>query len=54
MNDVITKAKVSTGEKAVVATAINVTDYDSKADVNINGNVSSKEALAINAENVDG
>lgn len=38
---------------AVVATAINVTDYDSKADVNINGNVSSKEgSLAINAENV--
>ena len=53
MNSVITKAEVSTGEKAVVATAINVTDYDSKADVNINGNVSSKEgSLAINAENV--
>ena len=53
VNSVITKAEVSTGEKAVVATAINVTDYDSKADVNINGNVSSKEgSLAINAENV--
>lgn len=52
-NSVITKAEVSTGEKAVVATAINVTDYDSKANVNINGNVSSKEGnLAINAENV--
>ena len=53
VNSVITKAEVSTGEKAVVATAINVTDYDSKAKVNINGNVSSKEgSLAINAENV--
>lgn len=53
VNSMITKAEVSTGEKAVVATAINVTDYDSKADVNINGNVSSKEgSLAINAENV--
>ena len=53
VNSVLTKAEVSTGEKAVVATAINVTDYDSKADVNINGNVSSKEgSLAINAENV--
>lgn len=53
VNSVITKAEVSTGEKAVVATAINVTDYDSKADVNINGNVSSKDgSLAINAENV--
>ena len=53
VNSVVTKAEVSTGEKAVVATAINVTDYDSKADVNINGNVSSKEgSLAINAENV--
>ena len=53
VNSVITKAEVSTGEKAVVATAINVTDYDSKANVNINGNVSSKEGkLAINAENV--
>lgn len=53
VNSVITKAEVSTGEKAVVATAINVTDYDSKADVNINGNVSSKEgSLAVNAENV--
>ncbi|WP_418309194.1 leukotoxin LktA family filamentous adhesin [Phascolarctobacterium succinatutens] len=53
VNSVITKAEVSTGEKAVVATAINVTDYDSEADVNINGNVSSKEgSLAINAENV--
>ena len=53
VNSVITKAEVSTGEKAVVATAINVTDYDSKANVNINGNVSSKEgSLAINAENV--
>ena len=52
-NSVITKAEVSTGEKAVVATAINVTDYDSKANVNINGNVSSKEgSLAMNAENV--
>ena len=38
VNSVITKAEVSTGEKAVVATAINVTDYDSKANVNINGN----------------
>ena len=53
VNSVITKAEVSTGEKAVIATAINVTDYDSKANVNINGNVSSKEGkLAINAENV--
>ena len=53
VNSVITKAEVSTGEKAVVATAINVTDYDSKANVNINGNVSSKDgSLAINAENV--
>lgn len=53
VNSVITKAEVSTGEKAVVATAINVTDYDSKTDVNINGNVSSKDgSLAINAENV--
>ena len=53
VNSVITKAEVSTGEKAVVATAINVTDYDSKADVNINGNVSSKEgSLSVNAENV--
>ena len=52
-NSVITKAEVSTGEKAVVATAINVTDYDSKANVNINGNVSSQnESLSINAENV--
>lgn len=53
VNSVITKAEVSTGEKAVVATAINVTDYDSKANVNINGNVSSKDgSLSINAENV--
>lgn len=53
VNSVITKAEVSTGEKAVVATAINVTDYDSKANVNINGNVSSHNGkLAINAENV--
>ena len=53
VNSVITKAEVSTGEKAVVATAINVTDYDSKANVNINGNVSSKDgSLAVNAENV--
>lgn len=53
VNSVITKAEVSTGEKAVVATAINVTDYDSKADVNINGNVSSKNgSLSVNAENV--
>jgi hypothetical protein len=53
VNSVITKAEVSTGEKAVVATAINVTDYDSKADVNINVNVSSKEgSLSVNAENV--
>ena len=52
-NSVLTKAEVSTGEKAVIATAINVTDYDSKANVNINGNVSSKDgSLAINAENV--
>lgn len=53
VNSVITKAEVSTGEKAAIATAINVTDYDSKANVNVNGNVSSKEgSLAINAENV--
>ncbi|WP_449037446.1 hypothetical protein [Phascolarctobacterium sp.] len=53
VNSVITKAEVSTGEKAVIATAINVTDYDSKANVNINGNVSSKDgSLAVNAENV--
>ena len=53
VNSVITQAEVSTGEKAVVATAINVTDYDSKANVNINGNVSSKDgSLSINAENV--
>ena len=53
VNSVITKAEVSTGEKAVVATAINVTDYDSKADVNINGNVRSKNgSLSVNAENV--
>ena len=53
VNSVLTKAEVSTGEKAVVATAINVTDYDSKANVNINGNVSSHNGkLAINAENV--
>lgn len=53
VNSVLTKAEVSTGEKAVVATAINVTDYDSKANVNINGNVSSKDgSLSINAENV--
>ena len=53
VNSVITKAEVSTGEKAVIATAINVTDYDSKANVNINGNVTSKDgSLAINAENV--
>lgn len=52
-NSVLTKAEVSTGENAVIATAINVTDYDSKADVNINANVSSKEGkLSINAENV--
>lgn len=52
-NSVITKAEVSTGAKSVAATAINVTDYDSKANVNINGNVSSKAGkLAINAENV--
>lgn len=47
VNSVITKAEVSTGEKAVVATAINVTDYDSKADVNINGNVSSKNGSCL-------
>ena len=53
VNSVITKAEVSTGEKAVLATAINVTDYDSKANVNINGNVSSKDgSLSVNAENV--
>lgn len=53
VNSVITKAEVSTGEKAVVATAINVTDYDSKANVNINGNVRSKDgSLSVNAENV--
>ena len=53
VNSVITKAEVSTGEKAVVATAINITDYDSKANVNINGNVSSKDgSLSVNAENV--
>ena len=53
VNSVITKAEVSTGEKAVVATAINVTDYDSKANVNINSNVSSQNgSLSINAENV--
>ena len=53
VNSVITKAEVSTGEKAVVATAINLTDYDSKANVNINGNVSSKDgSLSVNAENV--
>ena len=53
LNSVITKAEVSTGEKAVVATAINVTDYDSKANVNINGNVSSQNGnLSVNAENV--
>ena len=53
VNSVITKAEVSTGEKAVVATAINVTDYDSNANVNINGNVSSKDgSLSVNAENV--
>lgn len=53
VNSVITKAEVSTGEKTVVATAINVTDYDSKANVNINGNVSSKDgSLSVNAENV--
>ena len=53
VNSVLTKAEVSTGEKAAIATAINVTDYDSKANVNVNGNVSSKEgSLAINAENV--
>lgn len=52
-NSVITKAEVSTGENAAVATAINVTDYDSKANVNVNGNVSSQNGkLAINAENV--
>ena len=53
VNSVLTKAEVSTGEKAVVATAINVTDYDSKANVNINSNVSSQNgSLSINAENV--
>ena len=53
VNSVITKAEVSTGENAAVATAINVTDYDSKANVNVNGNVSSQNGkLAINAENV--
>ena len=53
VNSVITKAEVSTGEKAVVATAINVTDYDSKANVNINSNVSSQNgSLSVNAENV--
>lgn len=53
VNSVITKAEVSTGEKAVVATAINVTDYDSKANVNINGNVKSVDgSLSVNAENV--
>lgn len=53
VNSVLTKAEVSTGEKAVVATAINVTDYDSKANININGNVSSKDgSLSVNAENV--
>lgn len=53
VNSVLTKAEVSTGEKAVIATAINVTDYDSKANVNINGNVSSKDgSLSVNAENV--
>ena len=53
VNSVLTKAEVSTGEKAVVATVINVTDYDSKANVNINGNVSSKYgSLSVNAENV--
>lgn len=53
VNSVITKAEVSTGEKAAIATAINVTDYDSKANVNINGNVSSKDgSLSVNAENV--
>lgn len=53
VNSVITKAEVSTGEKAVIATAINVTDYDSKANVNINGNVSSQAgSLSVNAENV--
>lgn len=53
VNSVITKAEVSTGEKAVIATAINVTDYDSKANVNINGNVSSQNGnLSVNAENV--
>ena len=53
VNSVLTKAEVSTGEKAVVATAINVTDYDSKANVNINGNVSSQNgSLSVNAENV--
>lgn len=53
VNSVITKAEVSTGEKAVVATAINVTDYDSKANVNINGNVRSVDgSLSVNAENV--
>lgn len=52
-NSVLTKAEVSTGEKAVIATAINVTDYDSKANVNINGNVSSQNGnLSVNAENV--
>lgn len=53
VNSVLTKAEVSTGEKAVVATAINVTDYDSKANVNINSNVSSQNgSLSVNAENV--
>ena len=53
VNSVLTKAEVSTGEKAVIATAINVTDYDSKANVNINGNVSSQNGnLSVNAENV--
>ena len=53
VNSVLTKAEVSTGEKAVVATAINVTDYDSKANVNINGNVRSVDgSLSVNAENV--
>lgn len=53
VNSVITKAEVSTGEKAVVATAINVTDYDSKANANINGNVRSVDgSLSVNAENV--
>lgn len=53
VNSVLTKAEISTGEKAVVATAINVTDYDSKANVNINSNVSSQNgSLSVNAENV--